>query len=386
MVKRTRKSIEAEQKFLSIVSAKNGVALTDYISSRDNVSIRCANDHIFEAAPKHVNSDGLWCHFCPNKAFIEAKAKFDKRLQENQGKLIDEYVDTKTPITLECHFGHQFKKMPKIIIHSAFFCDECDKINGITYKDRIMDTITMRKGVLINSYKHEKNYKLEIRCDEDHIFKVKPNNLKKGTWCDKCSIYNSEKFEAKFINKIKDKNGILLSKYFNSEIQVDLQCMNGHQWSTSPKHIVNDDSWCGDCPTSAEIEAERRLREVIKNKHGTLLTEYNGIHNEITIECEFGHSFDVEANSITSMNSWCSRCSGNSPEQAAEEFIKIVEQNKGQVLGTYINSNTPVSVKCEKNHIFPGIPTSIKAGRTWCTICSESKGERMTNSFLKNIK
>lgn len=377
---RTKQSLDSEAKFLAIVAEKGGRVLTQYVSARDKVTIVCANGHIFDMSPGHVSSDGTWCRKCPRGATLTLLTGFQDRVNEMKGVIIGSSTNATDQTTIQCELGHQWMASPSSIYKTGTWCPQCDTVRGVSYEDKVRAAIRYRGGELINTYRNDNKGKLQIRCEQGHIFENKPSGILTGNWCQSCSGRSTAK--ERFEKIVQEKNGKITTPYVNTGVPVGLICSSGHPWNTYPTHILAG-TWCPKCPKSSTIAAEKRFRTEVQRREGTLLTPYQGIHTHVTVRCNNNHEFKAEPNSIMSMNSWCPRCSDCSSEQAAENFYARVEQLKGKVHEEYVYAYGPVEVECEFGHKWDTIPHNVMANGNWCPVCRESHGERLLRHLLQ---
>ncbi|MGB2930068.1 MAG: hypothetical protein WBB70_14285, partial [Desulfobacterales bacterium] len=103
--------------------------------------------------------------------------------------------------------------------------------------------------IYINSQTH-----LLWECSQGHQWEAKPNTIKNGAWCRKCSIdILRERMEAKKItieemqNIAKNRGGKCLSiKYVDSKTHLLWECSEGHQWLALPNNVKRG-TWCPKC-------------------------------------------------------------------------------------------------------------------------------------------
>ncbi len=188
---RTQPSNKASAKLMAIVENKGGQLLSPYVSTFEHVQLRCANGHNFEKTPNQIISGKIWCKDCPSTRELEFQNKFAIALQKKNGILIDQYVNYYTTISIRCSQNHIFKAKPSSITYTAFWCDTCDDIHNISFKDRVLETITLRGGIVLSSSR-DSNRKLllKIECSNKHTFTMTHGNIKRGFWCLDCSRSN----------------------------------------------------------------------------------------------------------------------------------------------------------------------------------------------------
>lgn len=108
------------------------------------------------------------------------------------------------------------------------------------------------------------------------------------------------------------------------------------------------------------------------------------------------HKFDVSPNKIVTYDRWCPYCSHSKlckADNCTSCLNNSFASHPGAKHWSVRNSKTPrqifkggetvVWLVCEKKHEFKSIVGEITRGN-WCSVCNESKGERMVTSCLEN--
>jgi hypothetical protein len=383
---RTQQSINAEEKFRKKVIEKGGILRSHYVDSNTKVVIECIYNHVFEAQPKHiVGKKGTWCTMCPSGITLLIHEAFTLIVNLNNGKILDVLPkNTSTDVRVQCERNHIWSAKLKVVSETTCWCPECDEIDGITFENNLMSTIALRDGSLLSKFNGKRGSTIQIICSEDHIFDRKASDILKGHWCSVCFDITPKNAKKKFLETLEKKGGTLLSEYKNSGEHVTIKCSSDHIWSTAPSNITSKDTWCPKCPKAASIEAKRKFIEKVESKGGKLKTEYEGIHTHVTVICSENHEFTVEPNSIMSMDTWCRKCSGNCPEQAAQFFYDYIKSMRGEIHeGKYTHAYGDVTIKCEFDHLWTICPHFMMTHYSWCPTCNESSGERHTRFVLE---
>lgn len=114
-----------------------------------------------------------------------------------------------------------------------------------------------RGGKLISKVYDNSYGKLIWECKEGHRWGAMANNVKKKSWCPKCS--GTEKGTIEEMRKIAQARGgrCLSSKYKNSTKRLLWECEEGHQWKAVP-HNVKTKSWCPICAIKKRGETFKR--------------------------------------------------------------------------------------------------------------------------------
>jgi len=73
------------------------------------------------------------------------------------------------------------------------------------------------------------------------------------------------------------------------------------------------------------------------------------------------------------------------PVRILNPFQERVEKLGGKVLGTYVNTSTPVICCCSKQHVFPILPRAVLYNNKWCAKCIKSKEEEHIYKVLQEL-
>ena len=114
------------------------------------------------------------------------------------------------------------------------------------------------------------NYRtdMDFKCSNGHIFKLKYDNFKKGTWCKQCTSEKNEKIKNKnYKQKIqemyeiaKSRNGFCLSnEYLGINEKLEWKCEFGHTWWARPSNVKGNKNKQGSwCPICANIKRNQK--------------------------------------------------------------------------------------------------------------------------------
>lgn len=243
--------------------------------------------------------------------------------------------------------------------------------------------VTEKGGKIIGEYKGY-HFTIDIKCKNDHTWPAWPGNIIKGIWCRKCAGKCPIEAERKFRDVVKQKGGIVLGDYISTHKGVKIQCDKEHTWSPPPSHITSSTpTWCPTCAGLSSDVAKEKFITIVKEKGGRVLGKYMNNRTKVSIECKMGHDWEPIPTNIMSHGYWCPVCAGNSSKVGEERFRKIVELRSGKVLGDYKNNCTYILLECENKHQWSTYPSSISSGR-WCHKCRQSRGEALLDELLAN--
>ncbi len=174
-----------------------------------------------------------------------------KELQEIAGKkdgkcISEEYENSKTPLDFKCKKGHIFKMRPNDI-KTGSWCPECF-INERRLGLEVFQEIAREKdGICISETYQDAHTPLDFECKHGHIFKMRPDHVKKDHWCLECFINERKLGLEVFQEMAREKDGKCISEeYENNKAPLNFECKNGHIFKMSPD-VVKEFSWCPEC-------------------------------------------------------------------------------------------------------------------------------------------
>src|SRR3989344_968350 len=207
-------------------------------------------------------------------------------------------------------------------------------------------------------------------------------------------VYSSKNLEE--MQEIaKSRHGRCLSEnYVNISTELKWQCEKGHIWKAKP-HDVKRGTWCPYCSierakhswnnqfgTASEFQKNElnNLKSLAKMKDGECLSDrYTNNAMKLKWKCKEGHVWEAKSGNIKS-GTWCPKCAYENKASLRRGNIKdmqeIAESREGKCLSEkYINVDTKLKWQCEKGHVWEAIPSSIKRG-SWCPRCAKSKPQK----------
>lgn len=109
-----------------IAKQKNGKFLSDNFKSvNDKYLWQCEHGHEWTTTPSEILR-GSWCSKCNSNKMKGNIFQMQELARSRNGKCIStEYIDSKTKLTWECQFGHQWEARPRDIKNSNTWCPLC---------------------------------------------------------------------------------------------------------------------------------------------------------------------------------------------------------------------------------------------------------------------
>lgn len=176
------------------------------------------------------------------------------------------------------------------------------------------------------------------------------------------------------------RNGECLSTtYVNNRTYMRWKCKNGHEWSIPFANILAG-NWCKQCVRQQWDTS--KMQEYIQRIGGKCSDEYKNMKERITVICPCGHSIDTNLNNVVqgyekSSRFPCIKCRpkwvGQAVTKYTSDFVEqFVESKGGRMVGQFTRVDEPMSVQCNKNHVWTTTLDRIKQGH-WCPHCAHNR-------------
>lgn len=179
---------------------------------------------------------------------------------------------------------------------------------------------------------------------------------------------------------------VLSKEYTSSKQKIKYICPNGH------KHSMRLDHWrrgirCPYCSGKFKKSIEY-IKPFIESEDYSLLSkQYKNANTKLTIKCPKGHIYRTSWHNWQSGGHRCPVCNGGVKKDVLE--VNTVFENEGyQVVGEFINANTPINVVCPNGHEYYVSISNFESKGSICPKCSGvgvSAGEMQIRSFLDKL-
>ena len=208
--------------------------------------------------------------------------KIFKELVGKEGyELLSEYKNSSSKVNIKCPLGHEYKVSPHDF-KKGRRCSKCAGHCPIQAKEQFLELLENEGYELLSEYKNTR-YKVKLKCNKGHIYKIAPYSFKVGKRCIKCSNVCPNRAKEIFIKELINNGYIILSKYINSKSKVLVECPNKHKWEITPNNFVSKYHRCPHCKGSTgqrllqKMLEERNIGEIIYNSRKIL----NGLELDI---------------------------------------------------------------------------------------------------------
>ena len=191
------------------------------------------------------------------------------------------------------------------------------------------------------------------------------------------------------------KNGQCLAvAYGGSDTPLPFRCANGHEWKSRPQD-VRGGSWCQKCAAKAAGARTRlsieQMRELASERGGECLsTEYFGSRVKLRWRCgQCRNEWDAAPANIRK-GTWCRKCAAKGgwkrrrrrfgrsggnvsrpPKYTIADLKEIAASRGGKCLSSaYAGARTRLKWHCgDCGHEWLAAPSDVRKG-TWCRVCS----------------
>jgi len=206
--------------------------------------------------------------------------------------------------------------------------------------------------------------------------------------------YTEEEIIQKF-NLIHNKYDYSLVKYVNANTKIKIICPIHGVYEQVPCHHLNGHG-CKQCSDTQNGYNSRYTKdtfiknadEIHNNKYDYSLVDYIGANKKIRIICPIHGIFEQTPSAHINNKQGCAKCANN-VKLTTEQFIEksiISHNNKYDYsLSDYKGNKIKVKIICPIHGVFEQIPSSHMNG-IGCSVCQDSKGEKLIKEILNNNK
>jgi uncharacterized protein with PIN domain len=343
---------------------------TEYINNKTKLKLQCPKGHIYNVRFDSFKK-GNRCSTCNNNSkrltYTEVKGyveKFGYKL------LSKEYKNNHTKLKLQCDNYHIYEGSFNNFQKGAR-CPDCFGNKKLTYQEikTYVESIDGYK-LLSNTYKNNQT-KLKIQCNNGHLYNVDWAHFQSGQRCPECLKHQFNDVK-KYIESFDYK--LLSNIYINSKIKLKVQCDKGHIYKVTFNNFKRGRR-CPKCDIINRSLKYEHIKNYIELINGyTLLSKtYKNIKTKLKIQCNKGHIYNVSFDDFRTKGSRCPECA-NERLRLKYDDVKIYIENAGYKLlsKVYVNSQTKLSVQCNKGHKYDVEFNSFKGGNR-CPYCAEKR-------------
>lgn len=239
--------------------------------------------------------------------------------------------------------------------------------NNIKYFEQCVEMAKRKNGIVLSDNYYKSSIHIYIQCEKKHIWKIRPSDLKSGSWCPTCSNISQRLGIDKIKEKVDELGGKCLSfEYKSNKQKLHFQCKCTYKFWMRANDVLSG-HWCPKCGKSMKGSIEQ-MRLLAKKRNGECLS--NAYINSVTKlkwKCEKGHIWDAVPSSIT-VGRWCPSCVNKN--RTILDMHKLAFEKRCKCLSNlYINCKTELEWECEKGHRWKATPTRMQNKKHWCSKC-----------------
>ena len=244
------------------------------------------------------------------------------------------------------------------------------------FYSKLKEVIEGKGGKLLSDYINAKT-KVTVQCEEGHTWPATQNSLTNHThqsWCPKCSVCPPITLEE-LHDYARLRGGKCLSEVYDPQ-KILWECINGHQWYARASNVLSQQSWCGVCAARARCNTIEEMRDIASKHNGKCLSPiYFESLKKLMWLCENGHTFFAIPQSVKK-GSWCMQCYRDQIMHTLEEFQERATKLGGKCISDeYTGILNYLTFECNQGHQFECRASHFLYDNTWCSTCTSSAGE-----------
>ena len=287
---------------------------SEYKNAHNYLTWECGLGHHWEARP-HDIKHGTWCPYCAGKRKT-IKDMNDLAAQQGGLCLSSRYVDGKTKLQWKCASGHMWWARPSDIKRGSW-CPDCrGRCPGTI--DQMREIAASRGGMCVSHSYINDGTRLEWKCAHGHIWQATPSSIKRGSWCPLCKGRGIT-IDDMSVLAMSRGGKCLSSNYKNPHTALFWQCKHGHLWKARPNNVRRG-SWCPFCV--GKHKTIQAMRSLADERAGRCLSHtFKGMRRKLEWECAHRHRWEATPDSVQ-RGSWCPECADGLGERICRAFFE----------------------------------------------------------------
>lgn len=190
---------------------------------------------------------------------------------------------------------------------------------------------------------------------------------------------------AAFRKRITEQGGeVLETEWRGSGTPHMIRCKNGHINTPLPCNISRGQGPCRRCAGQDSATAERKFRQRVREAGGQVVGPYVNCDTPVLVICAQGHESTPTPYRATRWGI-CATCAGQSPVAAEAAFRARVAALGGTVIGPYVNSLTRIDCICPVGHPCRPTPAYVRGGKGMCPVCAQNDPETARKGFHDRV-
>lgn len=173
----TRK-LETFKRFRSAVESQGGTVVGEYVNSGTGVAVRCKEGHPGNPVPSNVLSGSGFCKTCVGHSADVAEGKFLVQVGKLGCTLIGSYAGAHTPVKMLCPKGHECSPTPQSIRRGQGPCSRCGHRSD-EVETRFRKRVAELGGSVVGEYVNSTT-PVRVQCKEGHENQPTPGYINRG--------------------------------------------------------------------------------------------------------------------------------------------------------------------------------------------------------------
>jgi hypothetical protein len=235
---------------------------TEYLGGKRRYECRCAVGHRFSLAGTSIIR-GTWCRRC--------RSPLQRTLEDLQrlARLHDgECIETVVPepgekVGWRCHQGHEWRTMPDKVAQ-GHWCRQCSYQIPVDRRRQTLahmqQTAMEYSGRCLSKRYFGAMTKLRWECARGHRWSAIPANVRRGTWCPKCSQTVRGTLDGIQAMAVSRGGKCRTKRWDNHKVPLDFTCAKGHEFRLLPAQ-VRTGVWCPKCKQPSRGKAKTGTRK-----------------------------------------------------------------------------------------------------------------------------
>lgn len=217
---------------------------------------------------------------------------------------------------------------------------------------RTFEQLVIERGdSLSEDYVYDGNQqKVSIVCSGGHVYQMTPNSYKRGQGCAKCSGLCPDQAKENFHNVAKCRGDVITGEYLGNKTKVDMLCKNGHKFTTKPNQYVSRGDGCARCSGNCPEQARERFFESVKSRGDVVIGKYTNTAINIDMMCKNGHKFSMAPRDYRRMHG-CHRCAKYGFDKNKVGYVYVMRSTvfKNDIIKIGISNKPDIRTEQLKN-------------------------------------
>jgi hypothetical protein len=210
-------------------------------------------------------------------------------------------------------------------------------------------------------------------CDAGHDCYPTPLDAQKAKGiCRVCAGNDPGTAEAAFRARLAELGAEFLEpKWLGALKPHRVRCFAGHDCSPRPADVRNGHGICRACIGRDPAVAEAKFRARLADLGAEMLGPYVNSKTPVAIRCAVGHDCTPSPGSVIGGAGVCFRCAGMDMADSETKFLAcLAELGATPAYDRYRGSNKPHRVICAAGHECYPRPGGVRRGRGVCATCA----------------